>query len=352
MSVTVHPLAAEEVATSPEFAQVAREVYRDDPGWAPASEGVVADRARDAAAGRIALRGVVALERGRPVARAVAIVEPRAVGASGAGEGWVGLVECVPGALDAGVAVLGECAGWLREQGLAVVAPRTDALRAGLVTSGFGEPQMVLTPYNPPWYVRLFAEAGFEPAVRMVGYRFDRARAPRIVVPAGVGVRVRPVDPGNWDGEVARFHAFQEAVFAERPARVPRQAPATALLVGGLREIVDPDLCLVAESSAGRTVGVLVCLPDVWQPRPDGVPPDRARLVSIGLRPGWRGRGAALAMGAALEERLMAKGYRSLEASWVQSGNTAPQRLAQALGAVPSRTSAICTWAPAPRRSW
>ncbi|MEJ2579313.1 MAG: GNAT family N-acetyltransferase [Kineosporiaceae bacterium] len=338
MELTLRTLDAAELASSPQFARVAREVYRDDPHWAAPSEAVIAERARDAVEGRIHLHGVVALAGDRPVARAAAIVEPAAVAPSGARQGWIGLFECREDARQAGVAVLSDRRRWLRDRGLTEIsAPRSDALRGGLLTSGFDEPHVVLTPYNPAYYPEVFAAAGFVPSTRMVGYRFSRDRAPRIPVPAGLGLRVRPVDPNDWAGEVARLHAFQETVFANRAARVPRPPDGTGLLADRLRQVIDPDLCLIAEDAKGRTVGVLLCLPDVWQQRPAGASPDRARLLSIGLLPGWRGRGAALAMGAALAEQLLGKGYQSLEASWVRGDNVRPQRLARALGAVPSR---------------
>ena len=105
--------------------------------------------------------------------------------------------------------------------------------------------------------------------------------------------------------------------------------------------MIDPDLVLVAEDPAGSVVGVVICLPDTWQRRPHGLTPTRARLMSIGVRRGWRGRGAAVAMAAELATRLLDRGYTSLEASWIQQDNTAPQLLAHAMHGTPSRRAAI-----------
>lgn len=349
MTDLVH-LHAAALAEDERFLKVGRDVYRNDPGWAPDSERIITTRCEEAAQGSVRVDAVVAMRGTRPVARAAAIVEPAATDPSGQPEGWIGLVECLPDSLDAGLAVLHDRCTWLRQRGLAsVAAPRTDPLYGGVVVDGFDEPQVILTPHNPPYYPTLLVQAGFTPETHLVGYRFDRARAPAIRVPSAAGVTVRSLDVDDWNRDVARLHAFQESVFAGRQARVPRRSPQTTALVERLRPIIDPDLVLLAEGPAGDLAGVLVCLPDTWQRRAHHQSPTRARLLSIGVRPGWRGRGAAVALAAELEARLLDRGYASLEASWIQQGNTVPQRLAHAMRGTPSRSVAICRYRPADR---
>ena len=342
MPVTLSPVDGAHLGAHEGFSAVAAAVYGDDEGWAPASEQVIAERAEDAAAGRIEMRGFVASAGGREVARGAAIIEPDAVAADGRREGWIGLFECRRGEDEAGVAVLDACAHWLRERGReAISAPRVDALVSGLVTTGFDEPQVAFTPYNPDHYPDIFDKAGFVVVRRMHAYRFDAATAPRIRVPAGLGARVRGVRMDDWDGELARLHAFQEATFGGHAARVSRGLGATGLLARRLVPALDPDLCLLAEDRRGATVGFLLCLPDVWESRPEGASPRLARLVSIGVAPTWRGKGAAIAMGATLEKRLLEKGFESLEASWIFSDNERPQTLVRALDGSATRSAAI-----------
>ncbi|MBN2177081.1 MAG: GNAT family N-acetyltransferase [Demequinaceae bacterium] len=340
--MTLSPVDGAQLDARTDFLAVAAAVYRDDAGWAPASEHVIAARAEDAAAGRIQMHGFVASAGGRPVARAAAIIEPDAVTTDGRPEGWIGLFECVRGEDEAGMGVLGACAQWLRERGReAISAPRVDALVSGLVTSGFDESQVVFTPYNPDYYPDIFAAAGFTTTTRMHAYRFDAATAPHIRVPPRLGAGVRGVRLDDWDGELARLHAFQEAAFGGHVARLSRGLGATDLLARRLVPVLDPDLCLIAEDRHGATVGFLLCLPDAWQSRPKGASPRRARLVSIGVAPTWRGKGAALAMGATLEKRLLDKGFESLEASWILSDNERPRTLVRALGGSATRSCAV-----------
>jgi GNAT superfamily N-acetyltransferase len=331
------------------FLALPARLYAGDPWWAPRSEEVVTQRLADAAARRIDLHAVVAVADGRPLARAAAIQEPGAVDADGRPEGWVGLFECLPDELGqaAGVAVLEHCRTWLTARGAGrVVAPRTDALLAGLLVAGFDQPQLVATAYNPPGYLDVFACAGAVETSRMLAYRFTRDRVPSFPAGIGRGIEVRGARPEHLADEVARIHAFQRAVFRPGVGHLRRDEAATGRLAERLLPLLDPDLVLFAEQRAGEVAGVLICLPDAWQPRDEGAPPDRARLVSIGVLPGWRRRGVALAMGAVLAERLLAKGYQLLEASWVLGRNRPPQLLAAALGARPSREFALYAWQP------
>jgi GNAT superfamily N-acetyltransferase len=331
------------------FLALPARVYADDPWWAPRSEQVVAQRLADAAAGRVAVHAVVAVVDGRPLARAAAIREPDAVDPDGRPEGWIGLFECLSDDLGraAGVAVLQHCRRWLVARGAGrVIGPRTDALLAGLLVAGFDQPQLIATAHNPPGYLGVFARAGAVEVSRLLAYRFTRDRVPSFPASGGRGIEVRGARPEQLADEVRRIHAFQRAVFRPGVGHLRRDLAATERLAERLLPLLDPDLVLFAEDRAGEVAGVLLCLPDAWQPREAGAAPDRARLVSIGVLPGWRRRGVALAMGAALAERLLVRGYKLLEASWVLGRNRPPQLLAAAVGARPSREFALLAWEP------
>lgn len=314
------------------FRRMAAEVYATDPVWAPASEDVIDECLARAESGEIEIQAVVATHGDRAIARAMAITTPAAA------EGWIGLFECLVGSTDAGRAVLEHCFEWLRSTGRAsVVAPRIDELRAGLLVEGFDSPQTIFTAHNPRFYVDIFLGAGFTVRSRMVGYEFHRERAPTFRRLPLEAISIRTPDPAHLVGELERIEAFQDSVFGSGPGRVRRNRMASRSLSRRLLPLLDLDLVLLAEDDAGEVVGVLICLPDHWQPPPV----DRARLVSVGVAPGWRGRRVAMEMGAELVERLLAKGYQSLEGSWIRADNTRPQVLARALGGTPGRMFAL-----------
>ncbi len=171
----------------------------------------------------------------------------------------------------------------------------------------------------------------------MVSFEFTRRRVPTFRHLPRDGLTIRSPDPLRLDTELGRIETFQNDVFEARPGRVHRDRTASHSLAERMVPLLDLDLVVLAEDSGGTVVGVLICLPDHWQPSPI----DRARLVSIGVAPGWRGKRVAMAMGAVLVERLLAKGYQTLEGSWIMAGNTRPQVLARTLGGTPGRVFAL-----------
>jgi ribosomal protein S18 acetylase RimI-like enzyme len=317
-------VASREVAGFASFAETAREVHADDPLWVPASEEAVGWAFEESASGRTPLRAWVALQDGTPVARAAALAATGPVG-------WIGLFASLPGARREAVAVLEACCDALVGWGYGrVEAPRSDPLTIGLQVGGFDAPQTVFTPRHPASYLGHFEAAGFRVAQRMVAPVVTSDRLP--VLPARVpGVRVRPIDLGRLDDDLAAFHALQRDVFGGLPGRATRSRAATRRLLDRVLPHMDPDLVLVAER-AGAVVGSLLCLPDVWQTaEQDRI--DRARIVSIAVRADQRRRGIGLAMAVRLATTLVAKGYRTCEGVWVDEDNRAPLALAERFGA-------------------
>ncbi|MFZ0323505.1 MAG: GNAT family N-acetyltransferase [Actinomycetes bacterium] len=219
-----------------------------------------------------------------------------------------------------------------------------NGLVSGLLSHGFDVPQTFLTAYNPSWYSAIMTSAGFVTTTTLVAFEFTRDRVPTFGPATTRRVTVRHVDMAAFEDEIGRIHHFQEEVFAGHPGHVNREHGQTRELIERLLPALDPDLVLIAEDAEGNTLGVVICVPDVWQQRPSGTSPSRARLISLGVVNSWRRRGVAKSMGAALTDVLLAKGYDTLEASWVMGGNRPPQLLARALGARVSRRFELYRW--------
>lgn len=301
-----------------------------DPLWAPRSTEV-ADWAFEA--DQTPMRAFVAVDGGAPVARAAAFT-------AGEGLGTVGLFECLPGRGEVGRAVLEECVAHLRSRGVRrIAAPRSDPLTVGLQVGGFDLPQTLLTTHDPPFHLDVMLAAGFRVVRRMVAPLMTRAAAPRLrFPPPPPGITIRPVDPTRLEAEVAALGHLHGAVFAGAPGRVDHDR---RMLVRRLLPYLDPDMVVVAEH-AGTAVGSLLCFPDAWQ----AGHVDRARILSIGVLPGWERRGLGLAMGSRLLNVLLDKGYQSVEGVWVREENAAPQALARAFGATPGRRFALLERSP------
>lgn len=314
------------------FSSLPDRVYTDDPAWAPDSREATDWAFAQSASGRLGMRAFVAVLDDLPVARAAAFTPESEIG-------WVGLFECVAGHEVAGKRVLDACGSLLSGMGYSTVqAPKSDPLTSGLQISGFDLPQTLFTTHHPAHYVGIFLNAGYRISTRMVAPIMTRARAPEFTFELP-DVVIRPVELDRLDHELASFHQLQGAVFSGRPGYTPRDSADTLRLVERLLPYLDEELIIVAEYD-GQVVGSLICLPDGWQ-SPDRNQIDRARILSIGVLPGWERRGVGMAMGSSLMTALLRKGYQSVEGVWVLENNAAPQELAQHFGATPGRRFAL-----------
>ncbi|NLI18286.1 MAG: GNAT family N-acetyltransferase [Actinomycetales bacterium] len=317
----------------PDFAALPHLVHADDPVWAPESDEAVAWAFAESAVGRTPLWAVVARDGGAPVARAAAFAPVDGVGT-------VGLLACLPNHREAGVAVLRACEHHLASLGATTVrAPASDPLTVGLQTGGFELPQTVLTPHNPPWYLDLLETAGYGITMRMVAPLMTRRHAPRFLTARAPGVVVRSSDPDRMAEDLGRYLAVHRVLFSPLAGLPPRAPADSARLFERLLPVVDPALVVLAEVD-GDVVGAILCLPDAWQHLPGGRV-DRARIVTIGVRPGLQRRRIGLAMGTHLMGVLLRGGYRSVEGVWVREENTAPRALARRFGAQDGRRFAL-----------
>lgn len=307
------------------FSRLAEEVYRDDPIWVPQSEDYFRQAYAAARLGGAGFLPVMCLDDDRPVARAVAIYNPRSSLAS------IGFFEHLPGAQAAGQAVLAYCEEHLARQGAGMVeAPRVDNLWMGLLVKGYDLPQAVFTPHNPPEYHQTFQRSGYHEVERLVTYCFTRTsvKIPTLQVP---GIHTRPFDHSRLENEIHILNFLQGRIFADHAGYVPRTLAEDRAMLSAFLPLLDDDLVIIAEDTQNRPVGLLICLPDLYQAY-KGRPVDSARLISIGVLPGWKYKGSGVLMVNHLVRNLLEKGYQLLEASWIKAGNALPQNLALRFG--------------------
>jgi GNAT superfamily N-acetyltransferase len=276
---------------------------------------------------------LVAVENGRPLARALVLqVKP----ITGPSEGYIAFFECLEDSPQAAPAILAAAERWLTAAKIHhVQAPRLDNLLMGLVIKGFDLPQTVLTPHNPSYYPALLESAGYHPIQRMVAYTFNRRQAGKfnLTLP---GLRTRCFDRSRLDEEIQVFNTLQNEIFITQPGYVPRTLAEDRALIEGFLPMLDDELVIIAEDGRGKPVGLLVCLPDIYQ-QYRGLPLDRARLISIGAIPRYVNKGVGVLMVSKLINNLLDKGYQDLEGSWIRVDNAAPQNLAKRFKGRPGR---------------
>jgi hypothetical protein len=320
------------------FEAVPRSVYARDAVWAPASEMMWRDRfAQLSSTDGAFVRPIVALDRGEAVARCMAILVPGCVDEFGQPQSWIGFFECRESHPQAAAAVLARSEALLRARGAcSVLISKADNQLAGVLTAGFSLPHLVFTTHNPPYYLPLLESCGYLRRETLISLYFTRehARSFTLKLP---GLRTREFDRRDLQRGIETFHYLQNAIFGNRAGYVARTAAEDRQLVQGLLPFLVDEFVIFAETAAGEPVGLLVCLPDIYQ-HMQGRAIDRARIITIGAVPGHRARGVGALMAGHLTANLLKHPqYVYAEGSWVRSDNLAPRLLARRFNAQPGR---------------
>lgn len=315
------------------FLEVATKVYEHDPIWVPQSETAFTQRFEDSSTQkRYRMWPIIALEDNSPVARAVAILATNAMDEVGHCQGWIGFFEVLKEYQATAKCVLQRCEAILQVEGAqSVLAPKVDSLLVGLLTDGFGLPQTVLTNHNPPYYLGVFQDCGYEVYSRMRTFYFTRETVRRLQVEIP-GFTTREFDRNRLPQEIAIFNKLQSSIFGRRIGYVARTLEEDQEMVQSFIPFLDDELVIIAEDRDLNPVGLLICLPDVYQAlRVQQI--NRARIISIGVVPGLDRKGIGVAMSSHLMRNLLKKGYQTAEASWILENNRLPQNLAKRFNA-------------------
>lgn len=262
--------------------------------------------------------------------------------------GFFGFFECID---DPAVAraLLDAAAGWLRARGMESMrgpmnfSTNDEFSSPGVLVHGFDTPPAVMMSHNPPYYDGLMDEAGMAKCKDLVAYWIgpdipERLRNAMDRLANRAGVTIRSVRMKNLEAEVARVQEVYNAAWSQNWGFVPMTEAEFAHMAKEMRPVVDADLVLLAEKADGEPIGFLLALPDLnraFHHLPDGrLFPfgvfkflwhrrkiRTARLLTLGLKPGYQHLGLGAAMYTRLLQIGVAKGYTGAEGSWILEDN-------------------------------
>lgn len=120
----------------------------------------------------------IALKDGRISGRAVAIYNRHLSDTLGRPTGLVGYFECIDD-LEVAQSLIQTCAAWCKKYEVEDILLNVNFslnYQAGVMIDGFECPHTFLMPHNPPYYGRLFEQAGYEVVKRLHAYKIDLTR--------------------------------------------------------------------------------------------------------------------------------------------------------------------------------
>lgn len=312
---------------------------------------------------------------GRTVGRISASIDPAHVERFGR-HGYFGWFETVddPDVTDA---LLQAAARWVRERGMTrLTGPHSycSTQEFGLQTDGHYSRPAAFQPHNPPYYVRLMADAGLTPDFRMDTFSWfadrDQEQLRRLVrrgdaVVAEHRLRVRSFDPTRWDSEIDLIHELFSSSFSSNHDMVPMSRPVLGYQLAELKPFLDPRLIRFVELE-GRPVGVSLLMADAnevlaathGRAGPGFLlryPLLKRRIgAAIVLLIGAHPQVAGLGIGRVLAGEIGRVGlgevtpYRAVHTTWVHEHNWQSRAYMGLTGARPARSYAIYGKALAP----
>lgn len=351
------------------FVDVPFRIHGRDPRWVPPLRVTVYDRLspRHPANAHQETALWVAYRQGRPVGRVGACVDSFFNEYQGESWGWVGFFDAFDDP-EVAAALFDTACGWAKEKGVEqCVGPAsfTTNDELGLMVEGFDDPPVLMTTQNPPYYEKLWTGWGWEPAMDLLGWSFDRSdetvglseRQERALkrVRERSGLRVRSVNMDDWDAEVSRFFDIYNAAWSKNWGFAPMPEAEVRHLGRQLKSVIIPEWAFGVETASGEAVGVCLALPDMNQPMakvrsgrllPWGWYPlltgrkrvTRARIWALGVKPSHQNLAVGAMLYGEIVDRLRSdERVKTGEASWTLATNDRINSQIQAIGGVPSR---------------
>lgn len=266
---------------------------------------------------------------------------------------------------EAALALLQAACDWAGRRGVErIVGPMNLSTNdeCGTLIQGFDSPPVVLTTYNPPYYVGFLEKAGFEKAMDLLAWHTEVDRivnelppkVERVVkrVQQRYGLQIRPINLKDWDNEIARIKKIYNSAWERNWGFVPMTDEEIDHLAENLKLILDPELVFIVETG-GEAVGFSLSLPDVNQPlrriRPgpsrlssylgaarmyfQRYKTDTVRVFALGVMEKYRARGVDALLYFETAKAAQRRGYENAEASWILETNDMMNRAIEMLGA-------------------
>lgn len=235
---------------------------------------------------------------------------------------------------------------WLKEQGVSAVRgpanPSSNHVY-GLLTDNFDKMPSIMMPYNPPYYMDLIEKEGFGKVKDLLAFHRTRndkfsALFEKIVSRAGrcQGLTLRRLNLKNLKEEARIIRKIYNEAWAQNWGHTPISEEEMQDMVQELKWVVRPEGTCVAEVD-GVPAGFYIAIPNMnhvlkilhgtlcnplrtlkallkWPKIRD------ARLIMLGVEPGFRKRGIDLVLIKHIVEHGVAV-WDEAELSWILEDN-------------------------------
>lgn len=258
------------------FIDLPYRIYKNDPMWiAPLRSEVRGqfDPVKNPLLDHCEYRLFLLEDKGGVIGRIAAFIDRLAVDYWKEKIGLFGYFEC-PQNREAADMLLYTAKSWLKSKGMqAMRGPWSFVSQEwGAVREGFEPEPVVMSPYNPPFYNKLFEEFGFSKVKDLLVYYIDAREGYQIPeriltltdkVAERYGIRVRQIDMRNFDEEVQTFIELSNDSLAVNWGYSPVTDAEVRAMARDLKPLLHPKAVMFAVDQQDRPVGFAIALPDV-----------------------------------------------------------------------------------------
>jgi GNAT superfamily N-acetyltransferase len=265
-------------------------------------------------------------------------------------------------------ALLDTASAWVRARGLDTLRGPTSFStndECGLLISGFDTPNTVMMPHNPPYYLTLLETAGFTKAKDLIALEGGSAAGP-VTPPERTtravdlllkryGITFRPLDMSDFKAEVERVKVLYNACWEKNWGFVPMTGAEIDKLAADFRPVIVAGMVPFAEKD-GVPIGFGMGIPDLneslrtnrsgrmfpgalkmmWDLKRRKL--TRSRILLLGVRPEWRGKGLDNALCHRIWVEAGKIGIGWGEGGWVLEDNPAMMQALKKNGFVEYKT--------------
>ncbi|MDX2224364.1 MAG: dATP pyrophosphohydrolase, partial [Rhodospirillaceae bacterium] len=186
--------------------------------------------------------------------------------------GFFGFFECIDDA-DVAAALFDAAAGWLKARGMTRMrGPFSLNINeeSGLLIDGFAAPPRMIMGHAQPYYQKLVDGAGFAKAVDMFAFLtpmdtalpYKQLGYLQRALDRNKALSLRPLDPKNFDRDIATIVRIFNAAWAENWGFIPLTPADVRHMAKEMKLLLVPELVWFAEVS-GEPAAMCVALPDL-----------------------------------------------------------------------------------------
>jgi GNAT superfamily N-acetyltransferase len=366
MSNTITIRQVEGKTGTNEFIDVMWKIYtmKEFPQWVPPLRLSVyenLDTEKNPFYKRASIAMFIAEQNGKPVGRIAAIENKGHNEFHNDKTGFYGFFESINDQTLAN-ALFAKAHEWLKARGLTSMQgpmnPSTNH-ECGLLVRGQSQHPTIMTTWNPKYYEELHDNAGLKKAKDLVAYIV--AREKNVQLPEKVqnyvkklraensAIKFRDFNVKDFHNEVDRCFEIYNSAWEKNWGFFPMTKEEFKFMAKDMKMILDPRMAFLAEVD-GKPAGFMLAIPDynyIFKHIPSGklFPTGifklllgkkllkSVRIVTLGVKPEFRGSGIFALFTYEAFERAHRFGYVAGEASWILEDNEAMNKPWQDLGA-------------------